>query len=305
VTDETRNIGGHTLELSNLDKVFFPDANITKGDLVDYYERVAEHALPYAKDRPLSMERYPDGIEAEGFFQKRVPDYFPDWIETIRVKKKDGSNEQVMANNAATLAYLANQGMITPHVGLSRKDRIQRPDRVIFDLDPSDDDFSKVQAAAEAVHELCEELGLKTFVMTSGSRGLHVYIPTDRGLDFDAARETAKALAAVLVERFPNTLTTEQRKNKRGDRVFLDILRNAYGQTTVLPYAVRARPGAPIATPLDWDEALASKMTPTKYTVKNIFQRLAQKSDPWADFGNARQSLQDIGDKLDKLNSDT
>ncbi len=294
-------IDRHEIALSNADKVLFPESGLTKGDLVDYYRRIADVALPHLRGRPLSLQRFPDGIGSHGFFQKDRPDYFPAWIEGKALSKEDGSVTYVVADNAATLVYLANQACITPHVGLSRVDRIDAPDRLIFDLDPSGDDFSEVQDAARKVRALLAELDLVSFVQTTGSRGLHVVVPLDRSADFDEVRGFARALAQHLARQHPDTLTVEQRKQARGDRVFLDYLRNAYGQTAVAPYAVRAIEGAPIATPLTWPEALAPDMSPRKYTISNIFRRLGQTGDPWAHIDREATSLAAAHERLRAL----
>ena len=281
--DEIVTVDGHEIELSNLSKVLFPESGLTKSDLIDYYRRVSDIALPYFRDRPLSMQRFPDGIADEGFFQKQIPDYFPDWVDRVDLSKRDGRVTHIVANNAATLVYLANQGCITPHLSLSRQDRPNHPDRLIFDLDPPDDDFGKVQKAARSLKSLLDELQLSSFVQTTGSRGLHVVVPLDRSADFDAIREFARALGQCLAKRHAGTVTVEQRKDRRGTRVFVDYLRNAYGQTAVAPYAVRAIEGGPIATPLRWDEVGSSELGPRKYTIRNAFRRLAQIDDPWAE----------------------
>jgi bifunctional non-homologous end joining protein LigD len=299
MTADSIEIDGHEIALSKLDKVLFPGSGQTKGDLVDYYRRIAEVALPHWQGRPLSMHRFPDGIGGEHFFQKDVPDYFPEWIERATLRKENGTVTYVLANHAATLVYLANQACITPHIGLSRVDRVDAPDRLILDLDPSGDDFSVVQAAAGAVRDLLEDLGLDSFVQTTGSRGLHVAVPLDRRAEFDEVRSFARTLATRLAERHPDALTVEQRKQARGDRVFLDYLRNAYGQTAVAPYAVRAIEGAPIATPLTWAEALADGMSPRRYTMANIFRRLGQTADPWAGIGRRGQSIAAARKKLE------
>jgi bifunctional non-homologous end joining protein LigD len=285
------SVDGHEITLSKRAKVLFPKSGQTKGDLIDYYHRIAEVALPHWRGRPLSMHRFPDGIDGDQFFQKDAPDYFPDWIERAKLPKEHGSVSYVVASNAATLVYLANQACITPHIGLSRVDRIAAPDRLIFDLDPSDDQFAKVQDAARRVRALLDELGLEAFVQTTGSRGLHVVVPLDRSADFDQVRTFARDVAGRLAGQHPDTLTDEQRKQARGDRVFLDYLRNAYGQTAVAPYAVRAIVGAPIATPVTWSEALAEEMSPRKYTMANIFRRLGQTDDPWAGIDRHSQSI--------------
>lgn len=298
MSDETLTVDGHEIALSSQDKVLFPRSGISKGDLVDYYRRIAPTALPHFRDRPLSMHRFPDGIGKDGFFQKDVPDYFPDWIDRIELAKEGGTVTYAMANDAATLVYLANQGCITPHLALARADKPDHPDQLIFDLDPSGDDFARVQEAAGWVKALLDELELTSFVKTTGSKGLHVVVPLDRETPFDEARKVARAMAERLAEQHPEALTVEQRKDKRGGRVFLDYLRNAYGQTAVAPYAVRAIEGAPVATPLRWDEVGAGDLHPQKYTVANIFRRLAQIEDPWADIHRFRGSLGRVAERL-------
>ncbi len=282
MSEETITVDGREIALSNLDKPFFPEDGITKGDLVDYYRRIAPVALPHWRDRALSMHRFPDGIGEEGFFQKDMPGHFPGWIDSAELPKEGGSVTHILANEAATLVYIANQGCITPHLALARADAPDRPDRMIFDLDPSDDDFGKVQEAAERLRARLEALDLPVFVQTTGSRGLHLVVPLDASAPFDPVRAAARRVAETVAEEAPDLATMAQRKASRGNRVFLDTLRNAYGQTAVAPYAVRARPGAPVATPLTWEEALSADMTPRKYTIANIFRRMGQTDDPWA-----------------------
>jgi bifunctional non-homologous end joining protein LigD len=287
----TVTVDGHRIALSKPDKVLFPDAGLTKGDLVDYYRRIAPVALPHWRGRALSMQRFPDGIGAEGFFQKDVPDHFPDWIARAALPKQGGTVTYVVAESAATLVYLADQGCVTPHLSLARADRPNHPDRLVLDLDPSDRDFAKVQRAARLVRGLLDALDMACFVQTTGSRGLHVVVPLDRSADFEQARLFARAAAERLAARHPDLLTVEQRKDRRGDRVFVDYLRNAYGQTSVAPYAVRAIAGAPVATPLHWREAGAGDLEPRRYTIRNIFRRLAQTDDPWEPIFRCRYSV--------------
>ncbi|MDX1709893.1 MAG: non-homologous end-joining DNA ligase [Rhodovibrionaceae bacterium] len=297
----TLTLDGHEIEISRADKVFFPDSGITKGDVVDYYARVAETALVHMRERALSMHRFPDGIEGEGFFQKDAPDYFPDWIRTASLPKEGGKVDYVVADSAATLAYIANQGCITPHLGLFRVDRIDEPDRLIFDLDPSGDDFENIRTAAKRLRQVMAELDLPCFLQTTGSRGLHVVVPLDRSAGFDAARDFARRLARLLAGRYPDDLTVEQRKDKRGQRVFLDYLRNAYGQTAVAPYALRAKPGAPVATPIEWEELGDSSLGPRSYTLSNVFRRLGAKDDPWAGMHRHAVSLKAAEKRLQEL----
>jgi bifunctional non-homologous end joining protein LigD len=294
-------VGRHSIEISSEDKVFFPDSGLTKGDLIDYYRKIAEYILPHVKDRPLTMHRFPDGIGKKGFYHKDIPDYFPDWIERKRIKKKGGTYTQVLANNAATLVYLANQGSVTPHIWLSKVEKLSRPDRIVFDLDPSDNSFAKVRKAATICLDLFDEIGLSVFIQTTGSRGIHLVMPIKPKEDFDTVRIFARSCAALLAREHPTLMTIEQRKDKRGKRVFLDINRNAYGQTAVAPYSVRARKGAPIATPIDRDELDNSSLKPDKYTIENIFRRLGRKDDPWVDINRKARSLAKPRRKLDRL----
>jgi bifunctional non-homologous end joining protein LigD len=273
-------VGKHKLKLSNLDKVFFPEQGITKGDLIEYYRRAADIMLPHLQGRPISMQRFPDGIQDSGFYQKEVPDYFPDWIDrtSIQVEEDNTKQDQVVIDNPAMLVYLVNQGMITPHIWLSRQDKIDYPDKLIFDLDPPGDNFEAVRHGAQLMHDILDELGLKTFVATTGSKGLHVVIPLDR-----------------------SELTVETRKNKRKDRLFLDYLRNSYAQTSVAPYAVRAKPGAPVATPVEWRELSDADLGPQSYNINNIFRRLGQKEDPWKNMMADASSIQEAREKLQQI----
>lgn len=298
-------VGSRTVELSRAEKVFFPADGITKGDVVGYYHRIAPTLLPHVAGRPVSMERYPDGLAGEGFYQKEVPDYFPSWIHTARLARKEGGTiTHALADDAATLVYLANQACLTPHVWLSRADRPDHPDRMIFDLDPPGGDFGAVKAAARRLRELLEALDLEPFVMTTGSRGLHVTVALDREAGFDTVRAVARAAAALLAERHPHELTVEQRKDKRGARIFLDTARNGYAQTAVPPYALRARPGAPVATPLDWNELDRGDLGPRSYTVSNIFRRLSQKEDPWRGIDRRTGSVAGLRERLREMRTD-
>lgn len=295
-------LGRYVVTTTNESKLLFPKAGITKGELIDYYQRIADVMLPYLKNRPLTMQRFPQGIKQEGFYQKDASDYFPTWISRVPIKKKqDGIVNYVVCNNAATLVYLANQLMITPHVWLSKVDKLNYPDRMIFDLDPSGKSFVLVRYAAKQLKQLLKKLALPAFVMTTGSRGVHIVVPLKRIHDFDTVRAFAHDVAAVLVQQNPKKMTIEIRKAKRKGRVFIDWLRNSFGQTGVVPYGVRAKPGAPVAVPVTWDELLNKGITPQKYTVKNIFRRLAKAHDPWKGMQQAACSLRTARKKLDKL----
>jgi bifunctional non-homologous end joining protein LigD len=284
-------VGRRTFEVSNLDKVFFPADGITKGEVIEHYVRVADRMLPHLKDRPIAMERYPDGIEGNRIFHKNVPGHFPEWIQRTHIEKEGGSLQQVVCTEAATLAYIANQACITPHAFLSRVDRLDDPDQLIFDLDPDRGGFEDARLAALGLRELLDELDLPGFVKTTGGKGIHVTVPLDRRMAFDDVRAFARDVADVLAARDPKRLTTEARKNKRRGRLYLDVMRNAYAQTAVPPYAVRARPGAPVATPLDWSEVEDRTLAPSRFTNVTILKRLERDGDPWEGLRRRGRSL--------------
>ncbi|MFF7177063.1 non-homologous end-joining DNA ligase [Streptomyces sp. NPDC008121] len=282
-------IGGHAVEYSRPEKPLFPDDGLTKADLVAYYRRIAPRMLPHLRGRPLMLERHPDGIDGGAFMQKDLPDHFPDWVHHAELPKSDGSVTYVLCDDTATLVYLAGQACITPHRFLSKADRPDHPDRLVFDLDPSGDDFALVREAARQLHTLLEEVDLPSSVMTTGSRGLHVIVPLDRRAPFDDVRAFARDLTGLLAARHPDTLTTEARKKARGDRLYLDIQRNAYAQTAVAPYAVRARPGAPVAAPVTWDDVESAELTADHRRLADIEELLAE--DPWRDAPRRGRSL--------------
>jgi bifunctional non-homologous end joining protein LigD len=289
------DLGPRRFELSNPGKTLFPtewdDAPVTKADLVDYYRRVGETMLPHLQDRPLVMVRYPDGITGEGFFQKEAPRYFPEWIRRAEMAKQGGTVTHVVCDDLPTLVYLATQACITPHTWLGRTDRPDRPDRLVFDLDPSNNNFDEVRTVALALRDLLEQIDLTPFVQTTGSKGLHVVVPIERGPHIDEVRDLARKVAHQLASDRPDLATVEQRKANRGDRIYIDVMRNAYGQTSVAPYAVRALPGAPVATPLDWHEVTNGRTGPRRYTVHNLFRRLGQRDDPWASLDRHARAL--------------
>jgi bifunctional non-homologous end joining protein LigD len=280
---EPLRVGRETIEISRPDKVLFPNDGIDKRELIDYYRRIAPAMLPHLRGRPISMQRYPDGIASQGFFQKKAAAYYPDWIATATLAKQNGSVRYVVCNDAATLVYLANQAVVTPHTWLSRADKPDHPDQMIFDLDPPDGDFKAVRRAALTLREILERRGLEAFAKTTGGRGLHVIVALDRRKNFDTVRAFAREVANQIAGSDPEHLTTEIRKNKRAGRIFVDIARNGYAQTAVPPYAVRARDGAPVAAPVSWEEVEDARLRPDSFHIRNIFDRLERIEDPWKD----------------------
>jgi bifunctional non-homologous end joining protein LigD len=281
MSEATVRAGRRRVAISHADRVVFPEAGLTKLDLARHYAAVGRAMVPHVRGRPLALQVFPKGIEGEGHFLKDAPGHFPDWITTVAVPKREGGTiRQVLADEVPTLVYLAGQNAITPHVWTSRADRLEQPDRLVFDLDPPGGRFGAVRAAARRLGELLRDLGLEPFAMTTGSRGLHVVVPLRRTARYGEVNAFARDVAAALVERDPGALTVEFRRAKRGDRIFVDVHRNAYGQHAVAPYGVRALPTAPVATPLRWEELDDDGLQPQRWTVATIGERLAD-GDPW------------------------
>jgi bifunctional non-homologous end joining protein LigD len=295
--------GRRDVPLSNPDKVLFPDDGVTKADLAAYYRDAAPAMVPLVRDRPVSLQRFNNGIGGEGFFQKNVAKGVPPWVKRVEVPKKGGSLWHVLANDTPTLVWLANQNAITLHAWTSREPQLDSPDRLIVDLDPPDG-FDQARDAARQVRELLDELGLWSLPMTTGSRGLHVVVPLRPGPSHDDVRAFARDVAGVLAARHPATLTAEQRIAKRDGRLYLDMARNTYGQTAVAPYAVRPRDGAPVATPLRWEELDDPALRADTFTIRNIPQRLATGGDRWAGIDRHRQSLRRPAERLARLRAD-
>jgi bifunctional non-homologous end joining protein LigD len=303
MTDSRVRVGRRTIQVSNPDKVLFPQDRITKADLVDYYKTVASAMTAETRDRLLTMERFPDGISGERFFQKSSGRYFPEWIRTATVSKERGRGRitHVLANEPATLVYLANQAAITMHVTLSRIARIHFPDQMILDFDPSTKGFARVRRGALRARELLDELALPSFVKTTGSRGLHVIVPLDGKSDFDEVRAFDRAVADHLARDDPRNMTVETSKAKRGDRVFVDWLRNGYAQTAVAPYSVRARRGAPVAMPVEWEEIEHGRVKPDGFRMSDAVSALSEKRDPWKGWRRRARSLREPSRRLKRI----
>jgi bifunctional non-homologous end joining protein LigD len=288
---EGLRIDGRIVVITHPEKVLFPNDGITKRELVAYYQRIAATMLPHLRERPIVMERYPDGISGQKIFQKNTPSYFPGWISVVALPKKGGIVRHVVCDEASTLVYLANQAVITSHAWLSRIDKPIRPDQMIFDLDPSNGDFRAVCKAAKLLRERLLEEGLTSFVKTTGSRGLHVLVPLNRHANFDSVRAFVRRVTETFVQIDPEHLTTAVRKDKRKGRIFVDTARNAYAQTAAPAYAVRPRDRAPVAAPLEWKELDSHQLKPDLYSIRNIFDRLDKTGDPWKDLKQHAQGL--------------
>lgn len=291
------------VEVTHGDRVLFPGDGITKGDLVDYYAAVAAVMVPHLKGRPLTLWRYPRGIDQHGFVQQDFGGAMPDWMGAAEVAKEGGTVVHPVADRRDALVWLANQNCVTPHAWLSRRDRLDEPDLIVIDLDPTTTDFAPVRAAARACADVLDDLGLTSYLKTTGSRGLHVVVPISRGPDYDAVRQFARDVADVVAADDPAHRTVEMRKDKRGNRVYLDVMRNAYAQTAVAPYAVRARLRAPVATPLEWDELGGRGLRPDRFTLRDVPKRIAEQGDPWADMRKHARSLSRPRQRLSKLHA--
>jgi bifunctional non-homologous end joining protein LigD len=273
------------LTFTHLDKLLFPDDGITKGDVLRYYERIADRLLPYLRDRPASLERFPQGVGAGAkaqFWQKDTPAYYPDWIPRVEIPTVGRVVRYAVINDMPTLLYLVNQNTLTFHVWFSRLADLDRPDVVLFDLDRGRADFAAVLDVAKHLHRVLEGQGVEAFVKTSGKTGLHILTPWEGQGGYDEARAWAKEIAGKVAAALPDLATTDIRKAKRGERVYVDMLQNARGKHVVPPYVLRAVPGAPVSTPLAWKE-LTPALDPRRFNLKTIFRRLSRDSDPWAE----------------------
>ena len=280
---------GRAIEVTHGNRVMFPEDGITKGEVVEHYARVAPYALPHLRGRPVSMQRVRDNIHAQVFYQKDAPAHFPEWIHRVTVPKAGGTVTHAVCDDAASLVYLANQGCVTPHVWLSRVGSLDRPDRMIIDLDPGDGGVADARFAAGLAREVLTQAGLAAYLLATGSRGYHVVVPLRPLADFEQVRAIAFGLSEAMVRRAPERLTTEFYKEKRAGRLFLDCNRNAWAQTAVPPYSVRPKPRAPVAVPITWDEL--EFVAPDQFNVRTIPDRLAAVADPWLGFARHARSL--------------
>jgi bifunctional non-homologous end joining protein LigD len=292
---EVLRVGRREIEVSHPDKALFEDPRITKLELARYYERVAPAMLPHVKDRPLALESYPRGIAERGYYMKSVPGHFPDWIATTEVAKRDGSLTQAVAEEAATFVYLAAQNVVTPHIWLSRVDEPRQPDRLILDFDPSPGvGFAAVRAAARDAGARLRDAGLATFAMVTGSRGVHVVCPLRRGPSYKDVHSYARAIAEAMVADDPKRLTLEWHKAERGERIYVDVNRINYAQHAVAPYGVRARPRAPVAMPIAWDELSDARLKPDRWTIRTAPDRLSAEGDAWRGMARRARALPDV-----------
>jgi bifunctional non-homologous end joining protein LigD len=288
-------VGRRSVRITHPGKVLFGADGITKADLAAYYAAVGPAMNQLVRDRPLNLWRWNTGIDGPRIVQQEIPKGAPEWIRRVTVPKRGkggGTVTHAVGGDPATLVWLANQNCITPHAWSSRADKPDRPDRIVFDLDPPDlDAFPRVRDAALALGDVLRELGLQPFAMVTGSKGVHVIAPLRRTLVADVVRERSREIGEELAARHEDTLTTSWRKEGRGGRVLIDTARNTYAQTVVAPYSVRAIPGAPVATPLAWEELEDPQLHPRRFTLSDVPDRLERRGDPWAEIAKAAATL--------------
>ena len=281
---QTYVFGRISVKTTNRTKIFFPHDGITKGDVIDYYDKMADYILPYLKDRPESLFRTPNGINAQGFFHKNAGEEAPAWVKSIEIDSGAGASSKqidyLLCNNKATLLYMANLGCIEINPWHSTVKNLEYPDYLIIDIDPSDNNtFEDVIEAANATKEVLDLAGATAFCKTSGSSGLHVYVPTGKKYTYDQVKDFAYLICMLVNEKLPKITTLERSLSKRSkSKIYMDYLQNRRGQTIASVYSVRPRPGATVSTPLDWNE-VKKGLHPTAFTIHTIEKRLKEKGD--------------------------
>lgn len=295
-----RSTRTRSVVFTNRSKVLWPRAGYTKGDLIDYYEEMADWLLPYLRDRPLSLNRFPNGIAGDSFFQKDTPEHAPDWLQTILVESKQHDEVEtrfLLCNDRSTLLYVANRAAIELHPWSSRRESLESPDWAVLVLDSTTDDFSVVVRVARAVEELLRELELRPYLKTSGAQELHIYIPLVAGYTYEQVRMFCEDVARAIAIREPALATIERSKPRRDGKVYIDFLQNRQGPTVVAPYVVRPVPAASVSAPLAWEE-LTDDLHPSNFTITNIAARAAQLGDL---FASTLHDCQDLLPAIDSL----
>jgi len=277
--------------ITHPEKVLFPDDGITKGELAAYYEAIAPVMLPHIRGRPVTMERFPAGIGKPGFIQKDVSKGFPEWLTRVEVPKKDGTVHHPVVRDVRSLLWVVNQNCITPHVWISRTPSLAKPDICVFDLDPSRDEPDVLRKTTLALRDLLDELGLPSWVKTSGSKGYHIVVPLDGKSGYGDVARFAGGVGSVLIARDPDHLTHEFSKKDRGGRIYVDTGRNGYSATFAAVYAVRARAGAPVSAPCTWEEIERGTVQPQTFTLRTMAARVKEVGDLWSDMLRKGRSL--------------
>jgi bifunctional non-homologous end joining protein LigD len=277
--------------ITHPDKLLFPEDGITKGELAAYYEAVAPLMLPHLRGRPVTMERYPAGIGKQGFWQKDVSKGFPDWLQRVTVRKKDGVVHHPLITDLRSLLWVTNQNTITQHVWGSRTPKLNYPDVCVFDLDPSTDAPDAVRAAAIGLRDLLARLGLPSWIKTTGSKGFHIVVPLDGKTPIGTVVRFANGVGGLFVKLAPDQLTQEFSKADRRGRIYVDTGRNGYSATFAAAYTVRAKRGAPVSAPCTWEEVERGQVSPRTFTLRDMPARTAKVGDLWSDMRRRGRSL--------------
>ncbi len=270
--------------LTHLDKVYFPKDGYTKGDVLEYYEKIAPYILPYLKDRPESLNRHPNGIDSQGFYQKDMTGHKPRFLQTKRIysESSDKSIDYVMVQNKESLLYIANLGCIEINPWFARVPKLDHPDFLVIDLDPDDDNtFEQVVQIAHEVHELLDDVGAANYCKTSGATGIHIGVPMGAKYEFDTVRAFAESICRVIQKKYPAITSMERSPARRRKKIYLDCLQNRRGQTLAAPYCIRPKPGAPVSMPVAWTE-VTRKLKPEQFNIENALSRISKFDDPWA-----------------------
>lgn len=287
-------VDGHEVKLTNLDKLIWPEG-LTKAHLVKYYSDIAPYILPHLYNRPVVMKRYPDGLAGEAFYQKEVPDYAPDWITRQPVEHAEKVINYIICNDRATLIWLANQACIEMHVWLARLENLECPDIAVMDMDPAEGaTFADILEIALLVKRILDEFGIECFPKTSGSRGLHLFIPLEPVYSWQKVTGSMKYVAELAQNVYPDKVTLERKVEKRAGKVYLDYLQNGRGKTMAFQYSLRPRPGAPISTPLLWEEVEKGSIQPADYNINTIFNRISRLGDAFAGVLKKRQNINNL-----------
>lgn len=269
--------GTRVNKFTNLTKLFWPEEKITKGDLINYYQNVSEYILPYLKDRPVMLHRYPNGIQEEGFYQKNLVEH-PPWVKTVKIQHEEREVNYILIQDEASLLYAVNLGSIDFHPFLSTIQQLDKPDYLIFDLDPNEIEFECVIEIALKLHAILEKAKIKNYCKTSGGRGLHIFVPLNHQYTYKEAKAMGEVIAKEVQNHFNDLVTLIKNPGRFKHKVYIDYQRNNLGQTTVSPYSVRPKQGAPVSTPLEWKE-VKKGLNPIQFTIKTIPKRVEEKGD--------------------------
>ena len=286
-------IGKHVVAITNRKKIYWPEEGFTKGDLIDYYDKMADHILPHLKGRCLSLKRNPNGINDKGFYHKDAGENAPSYVDVFKVKSESNNKiiDYIVCNNKATLLYVANLGCIEINPWSSTTKKIGNPTWMVIDIDPSDKNkFTEVVDTALAVKMVLDKAGVSSYCKTSGASGLHVYVPLKNKYEYVTVRDFAHIIASLVQEQLPGITTLERSLSKRGPKIYIDYLQNSAGQTLASVYSVRPVPGASVSTPLEWKE-INHKLSPQQFTIENIFQRIKKKGDLFSPILNGSNSI--------------